>query len=68
MGGTLIYFSRHFHGRGSCLILERPGRWRLAGLVIVALVVLAPSVPLLTGALTAIGDSDLNLARYLNNL
>ncbi len=72
MGGTLNYRRLPIGSmRGfsvSCMVLERPGRWRLAGLLIVTLVLMAPSVPLLTGALTAIGDSDLNLARYLGNL
>jgi len=52
----------------SCLILERPGRWRIVGLVIVALVLVAPGVPLLSGALGAAGREDLALAGYLGDL
>ena len=52
----------------SCLVLERPGRWRIAGLVIVALVLAAPAVPLLAAAAGSIGRADLGLASYLGNL
>ena len=52
----------------SCLVLERPGRWRIAGLVIVALVLVTPAVPLLVGALGAVGREDLVLAGYLVDL
>jgi len=52
----------------SCLILERPGRWRLVGLVVVALVLVAPTVPLLMGALDAVGREDLVLSGYLVDL
>jgi len=52
----------------SCLVLERPGRWRLAGLVCVALVLVGPAVPLLVGATGAVGRADLVLSGYLGHL
>ncbi len=52
----------------SCLVLERPGRWRYGGLLLVALVLVAPSLPLLVEAIGTAGRDDIVLAGFLSHL
>ncbi len=52
----------------SCLVLERPGRWRLFGLSGAAAVLVVPSLPLLIAALTAGSSRNFDFAGYLGDL